>query len=394
MSLRGYAADAPLLLVTDYPPGAGGGGAVILRSLLAGAAREQLVWASPSLPPDAAGLEAPLAAGGGVAQRLLGRRSSTIEMLLSARLAGSLRALAAARRARAVWIVMHGPMVHVAARFLAKKPLPVHLTVHDDPAFGVALMSRRHLPLVPLIERDFAYAMRRADSVDVIGEGMARRYRARYGIEPVVVHRGMRQPVPERPAPADDGHLEVGVMGNTYGYDQLPLLARAVEEAGRRVGRRGRIAILGQGPGERLRAEVAGRIDVDVTGHLDEGAAIERLERCFALYLNYPFSARGAVLRQTSFPTKLSSYVMAARPLLMHAPADSSVAHLGDLGAYVGWWRSERVEDGVAALSRLWNDPAAHASQHLAAERVRRMHYDLETNQAALFGALNGLIGA
>jgi len=29
--------------------------------------------------------------------------------------------------------------------------LPIHLTVHDDPAYANALRSRRYLPLVPLI---------------------------------------------------------------------------------------------------------------------------------------------------------------------------------------------------------------------------------------------------
>jgi hypothetical protein len=287
---------------------------------------------------------------------------------------------------------MHGAMVHLAARLLSRPSLPVHLSVHDDPAFGVALMSRRHVALLPVIERDFGYALRRARSVDVISEGMARRYRDRYGIGSTIVHRGIAEPVLERPGYVAGGSLEIGVMGNTYGYAQLPLLGRVVEAAAGRVGVRGRLVMIGEGPGQRLRAEVGDRIDVEVTGHLDERRAIERLSRCFALYLNYPFSRRAAVLRQTSFPTKLSSFLLAARPLFAHAPFDSSIAHLASMTDYVAWWGDEQFEEGVSQLTRLWNLPAAHASQHVVAERLRLAHYDLRANQAALLEPLDALV--
>ncbi len=394
--LERYTAETPLLLLTDYPPAAGGGGAVILRSLLPGEVRQRVLWASPSMTGAAGPLEIGLRRGSlglpSVLASRLATRSVTIDGLLSWRLAREVEVVARQRQARALWIVMHGAMVHVAARLLSRPSLPVHLSVHDDPAFGVALMSRRHVALLPLIERDFGYALRRARSVDVVCEGMARRYRERYGIASTIVHRGIAEPVLERPAHLAGGSLEIGVMGNTYGYDQLPLLARVLEEAAGRVGARGRIVMIGQGPGERLRAEVGGRIDVEVTGHLDERHAIERLSRCFALYLNYPFSRRAAVLRQTSFPTKLSSYLLAARPLFAHAPLDSSIAHLSGMTDYVAWWGNERVEEGVTRLLRLWNLPDAHRSQHVPAERLRRAHYDLPANQAALLGPLNALV--
>jgi hypothetical protein len=393
--LERYSAGTPLLLLTDYAPSVGGGGAVILRSLLAGSVRERVLWASPAITGELRPLELGLRQGSLGLPPILGRpvtRSVTLDGLLSWRLAQEIESAARQHRARALWIVMHGALVHVAARLLSRSTFPVHLSVHDDPAFGVALMSRRHLALLPLIERDFAYALRRARSVDVVSDGMARRYRDRYGVASTIVHRGIAEPVLERPAHVPGGTLEIGVMGNTYGYDQLPLLAQVVAAAAGQVGARGRIVMIGEGPGQRLRAEAGGRIDVEVTGHLDERSAVERLSRCFALYLNYPFSWRATVLRQTSFPTKLSSYLLAARPLFAHAPLDSSIAHLATTREFVAWWGSERIDDGVAELTRLWTLPAAHGSQHVAAERLRSAHYDLRANQAALLGPLDALV--
>ena len=204
-----YAPDAPILLVTDYPPATAGGGAVILRSLVPPDAWSSIVWASAARFEPRSLAEISLQSGSAVVEGLMGRRSLTVDILLAERLATEIRALAEARNARAIWIVMHGAMVHVAARLLRKRTLPVHLTVHDDPR-GVALMWRRYFALLPLIARDFAFAMRRATSVDVVSEPMAARYRRSFGVEPIVVHRGMQSPVEARPPLNDTKTLEIG----------------------------------------------------------------------------------------------------------------------------------------------------------------------------------------
>ena len=389
--LTAYSAKAPLVLVTDYPASAQGGGAVILRSLLSSSDRSSIVWLSPSPERGTAQQDFTLTNGSETLRKFLGRRSMSVDSLLASRLAAEIREIAARKGARAIWIVMHGALVHVAAQLLSQSGLPVHLTVHDDPAFGVALMSRRYFAMTPFVERDFARAIRRCASVDVISAGMARRYRQRYGIDSVIVHRGMQERIAERPTLVDSDVLDIGVMGNTYGYAQLPLLVRATSKAARFVGKRPRVTIIGEGHGERLSAETRDDAEVTFTGHLNEADAVQRLSQCFALYLNYPFSRRAAVLRQTSFPTKLSSYLLAARPLLMHAPADSSVADLAQHGDYVSWWTSESVDAGAAAIRRLFDNPASRESQHEAAEALRQRYYDLVGNRRALFGALNAL---
>lgn len=397
-SLVNYSPERPLILLTDYPPRAGGGGAVILRSLIGEADRGRILWLS--LSPDAPGATSDgpsqvLQSGSGRFASLLRRRSMLTDSILGARLAAEVRAIAAERKAGAVWAVMHGAVVHVAAHLTGHADLPVHLTVHDDPAFGVALMSTRYLAMVPLIERDVRRSLRAARSVDVVCEDMGKRYRERYGVSSTVAHRGMSRPI-EPSATHETQVLEVGVLGNTYGYTQLPLLAEAVIKAASTVGVPGRLVVLGQGNGPQLARDFAGRLDVEVTGHLNEAAAVERLRRCFALYLNYPFGPRAAVLRQTSFPTKLTTYIQAARPLLVHAPRDSSIRFLSGraFADYAAWWDDMDVESGARALAQAWRAPALRPSRHEAAEFIRRTHYDLAPNRASLFAALNALVPA
>jgi hypothetical protein len=387
--LRNYSPERPLLLLTDYPPDTGGGGAVILRDLLGPAERESVLWLSPSRPsaeiPNSHWLRS-----GSAGKR--GRRSLGLDSTFYAdALTREVEQVARDRNARAIWIVMHGAGVAIADKLSRKGGWPLHLTVHDDPAFANALRSKRYLLLVPLIERQFASALKWAKSVDVICEAMRQRYLSRYDVDSVIVHRGLTNPV----EPSPEYHrrvLRVGVLGSTYSYEPLPVLGRAVAAAAERLGVPGEVVVMGRSHGEQLRDEMAGRIKVDVTGHVDEAAAVPMLQDCFALYLNYPFGRRDAVLRQTSFPTKLSTYIQAARPLIMNVPSDSSVIPLLEHGRYASLWDSPNEAKGTQVLVDLWNDPRSHQSWHGEAEAVRSRYYDRGTNRRILFQVLDGLV--
>ncbi len=179
--LVGYSSECPLMLLTDFPPETGGGGAVILRSLLGPAELEEIVWLTPSRPRAQGRNVVWLKRGSAARTPRLGRSLWLDSTVMAGDLADEVLAIARERGAQAIWIVMHGAGVAIAVRLARRTTIPMHLTVHDDPAFAIALASRRYLALVPAIERDFARALRAAASVDVISEAMADRYLKRYG---------------------------------------------------------------------------------------------------------------------------------------------------------------------------------------------------------------------
>ena len=248
--LRHYTRDRPLLLWTEFAPDFPGGGAVIIRNLVAlvtGGDAEQILWASPAVDTRKSGRRVVRVVIPGA-----GRRPSVfLDSTVRARaLASETLRLARENGARGIWIVLHGSGVPVAAELVARAELPVHVTVHDDPAFGVALRSRRYLVLVPWIDRCLARALSGAASVDVISDGMRARYERRYGARAFVVHRGLQErATPSPPFDARAG-LRIGVLGNTYSYAQVRVLAicggesressRSARDAGlRREGKRG-----------------------------------------------------------------------------------------------------------------------------------------------------------
>jgi hypothetical protein len=393
MALCNYTAERPLLLWTDFAPDNGGGGAVVLRSLISEKDRAKILWLSPALARGrVTGTRvAPLEDG---SLGRTGRRSLFLDStFLASALAKETLRQAEVRGARALWVVLHGAGVPVAAELVKRSRLPIHLTVHDDPAFGVAMRSRRYLALTPWIERQFALSLRGARSVDVIGEGMRDRYARRYGVESTIVHRTVAGPVSPSPPYDRANGLRVGVLGNMYAYGQLPAFGRALASAGRTLGVRARITFIGNGFGERLKRDLGGLgVEVESTGHLQEAEAVQVLRNCFALYLNYPFTARDAVLRETSFPTKLGTYALAARPIVTHAPTGTTLAPLASFAGYVHPWTTRREADGESLFVRMWRSGSLHASAHEPAERVRRRYFDDGRNPDALTKILNSLV--
>ncbi len=373
---------------------------MILRNLMDQETRRSVVWIT--LTPEGDPTTAPNAhervvvlKGGPEATVSRTRRSIFRDTLtLSRRLAEEVLKIAREHRARAFWVVMHGAAVPIASHLVKSGKLPVAATVHDDPAFGVALRSRRYLALVPFIERAFAQALRGASGVEVISRGMMERYQKRYRVLGTLGNRVVAPFVAE-PAPfsKDQRILRIGVLGNTYSYSPLRVLGRAVARAADDLGLRGELVFVGEGHADRLRAELGGLISIVSVGHVDEAEAVAVLRDSFLQYLNYPFGWRGRVLRQTSFPSKLATYIAAGRPLLLHTPADSTTAELASIPGLSYHWDDLKLEHGVQLLKKAWDDPETTLGAHLALEEVRRRYYDPDTIETNVMGMLDAMVG-
>ncbi len=398
--LTTFAADAPLLVLTEYHPYHAGGGLAILRTLIEPADRDRLLWVTTAPPRDVDRTYPPVISlrkstgARGWPMRLAPVLDST---LLSTGMARELLEIVRQKNAKALWIVAHGSALPITDEFLRlcrDSPLPMHVTVHDDPAFAVAAMSKKLRLLVGRTERQFAKVLHAARSVDVIGKGMQMRYRERYGVDSEIIHRAVDGVVEQKlPLERETVGLSVGILGNTYRYQQLPLLAEAVRLAALRVGAKGRVIVYGQSFGARLRADVNAEVEVVVRGHVDEAEAAAQLSReALVLYLNYPFAEAERVLRETSFPTKLSTYVLSARPILVHAPLNSSTSELcKDEPEFARAWTDMSSLSGANALTDFWKAPDIEKSFHAAAERTRLKYFDPERNRSMIGQLLNNL---
>jgi hypothetical protein len=312
-------------------------------------------------------------------------------LLAPTRLAAAIDALAERQGASRIWIVAHGPVLPAVAALVDRFGHSVHLSIHDDPAWSDVFRTRRELPLTPWVLRSLRVALRAAHSVDVISAGMRAELARRFGVDSVVVHRVLEAPIPTNESYDRSHGLSVGILGNLYAGRQLDLLLAAVSQASRSAGVPGRILVIGkQHPDLARRAAAVPDVEVTFTGHLPESQGVDLLRRVFAVYLGYPFGLRSQVFRRTSFPTKLGTYLLCARPILVHSPYDSTLTPILDVAPFTIPWFEDTARAGARTLLRAWHEDDLHGSQHVPAELLRKRYFGPE-NRTRLFEALDRL---
>ena len=231
-SLTRYTADRPLILLTDYPPDARGGGAVILRSLLGPEERERVVWLTPVAPrTDAAGrTRVPAAARAG---RGRARSASTDHPRASPGRRGPGDRPRAPRPGLLGRDARRGRgdrrparLVTAGACRCTDRPRRPGLSPSPCGRGGTCRWSPGSRGTSP------GPSGGRHRSTSSAGAWPSH-YRRKYGIESTIVHRALRRPGRAGAGDYDKARhgLRVGVLGSTYSYGQLPILARAVEAA-------------------------------------------------------------------------------------------------------------------------------------------------------------------
>ena len=237
----------------------------------------------------------------------------------------------------AVLTVAHEFLWLTAARLARKNALPLHLICHDDWPSLAPLPSvfRRWL------ERKFANVYRQSSSRLCVSPYMAEEYERRYGVGGTVLYpsRGPQTPFFEA---ADANPVSgqrpftVAYAGNLVNPDyvrQLSLISRMLADLG------GRLLLFGPFDDQMLRAAGMDMANVIAGGMLTSPELIGRLHRdADVLFLPMSFAASEQEIMALNFPSKLTDYTAAARPLLIWGPASCSAAQ----------WAAK--EPGVAAI--------------------------------------------
>jgi hypothetical protein len=359
-----------ICLFTAHAPTGGGGGA-ILRSLVAELAGEyEISWryvsAQAATGYESGWLGPPLMGRGnfvadvvGTAALLAGHKPKAWECLLE-----NLCSL----ECDAYWIVSHNEGLCVARDLRGRTSRPVHLTVHDDWAGALCARSTRYRFLAPIADAATRRVLSRANSVDVVSRGMREFYRGRTGVEALICHRYLSH-LPS-PVPSPDGLLTVGHIGSIYSAQELMVFADAFKRFCDERGEKGRIRLWGC----HLRSrDVPRQLQewIEFNPNQEEEQVVLELQQCHFVYAMYPLTPRLRRFSQTSLPTKLSTYVLAQRPILGYGPARSSLASfLEDTQAGV-MWSSADVQDGVRSINSLMQ----HSVKRKQWENARELYY-------------------
>jgi hypothetical protein len=210
---------------------------------------------------------------------------------------------------------------------LTRRGLPVHLSLHDDPAGGQFARSARFQYLKPLADRAVRRVLHTVASADTVCGGMKKYYEQRFGVVTSVVHRYIPAlPAISRFHNSEAGVLTAGHIGSIYSVNEFRQFCRAFRHYARLRGLKPQFVVIA---GRNARTQsVYEEFDGLIFDHpqMPENVAVQNLTRCDFLYAMYPFSPLLTVFRRTSSPTKLTTYLQAQRPILGHTPADSSLA--------------------------------------------------------------------
>lgn len=312
-------------LITSFSPKIGGG-AVILRSLIPHIQQTDITWVylhdQDVMLDNCLRVGKPLM-GGSLLQDLttslflwLGIQTTELKRIINKILAVP---------SDIYWIVASNEGIAIATELARLTNTPIHLSVHDDVPFGVFARSRRYRWLSQLAQTRLFKAMQAAQTVDVVSNGMRCYYQQTLGVDTVVIHRYIPCLPQLKPVFLDNNKLVVGHIGSIYSHKEFYLFCQAVKEYAQKSGRTAQIILIGINRKFIQTLQEFSELLVDIP-QLAEAQAIQQLAQCHFLYAMYPFNRAAAVFRQTSLPTKLTTYIQAQRPIFAHTPDDSSLS--------------------------------------------------------------------
>jgi glycosyltransferase involved in cell wall biosynthesis len=224
-----------------------------------------------------------------------------------------------------VWAELQGESVLLAARVAACLKVPLVGTIWDDPEGWLAdgrydFFSRRLLLL------RFREALKAARKVSTVSVAMQAEYRRLYGLESVILRYGHDlRDFPGVPADRNPEAIVVGFCGNVYGEDAW----RGFLTACARINAEGRlpplkILIFGT---EAFPYPHPG-VEVTCRGWLPLREMMHGLSATHFCYLPYWFTPEKRRHAELSFPTKLTTYLAAGRPVLYHGPQYAGAAQV------------------------------------------------------------------
>lgn len=332
----------PILLIAASPPGGIGVGQLFMRSLLLHAPAQFVIAAllgrqEPTYQvPSDLGIAATVTLQRRFepAFRPWSNRLSHLAaaMAVRARLEPQVRRLldpltqfAQRHGATALFVVLECPTTMLLAAPLADRlGLPLVTLVWDTPEHILGQLG--HLgPSRAHIKRGFDRALVRSHGVAVMSEAMRDRYASEYGARCVILHQPI-EPDWLPPHIQDEragGDLVIGFAGSDTARPEMLMLLSTLDRMQWQLqGRQVILRVFG------LRFVCEGRVPrrIDYRGYLPEIAAVVKgLSDCDLLFLPQPFAPEAASFTRYSFPTKLTTYLAARRPILLFAPDHSAL---------------------------------------------------------------------
>jgi glycosyltransferase involved in cell wall biosynthesis len=222
-----------------------------------------------------------------------------------------------------LWCILEGQTMIRLARSAARSlGVPLLTQVWDPPTWWLREHKVNRVAASQVL-REFDRAVRASVSCATASWAMAEEYGCQYGTRtvPVIPSLDLSWAHPPAQAPNPGKELTIGVAGQLYASAEWNSLIRALDSAGWRVAdREVRIVLLGR----YLTFETSKSAHIEYLGWRPQQETIEILSRTDVLYCPYWFDPAFETEARLCFPSKLTTYLAAGRPVLFHGPAYAS----------------------------------------------------------------------
>jgi hypothetical protein len=178
----------------------------------------------------------------------------------------------------------------------------------------------------------------------------------------------------------------IGYAGSVTAKPQMDLLLKALRSVNWTLGRRSVEVVL---YGMRFVLEADASCNIRFAGYHDTNEVVRHLAaETDALYLPQCFEKQSLTYATMSFPTKFSTYAAARRPILLHAPPESTVGPVLSRYSMGIWCQDMTIATLVTSLTEL----ATNRDFHEAAVRGCQIAVEQEFNPAHFRAQLHSFL--
>ena len=255
-----------------------------------------------------------------------------------------------------LWCTLEGQsLIRLALPVTTELGVPLLTEVFDPPTWELRAHSAHRISNGRLLT-EFAKTVRTSRACATASWPMAREYAEKYGTGTVAFLPSL-DPCIALP-PAAELHyaneLVIGLAGKVYATQEWKALIAALDAVDWKIGRRTvRITLLGSyGPPLSANRPVC----IEYLGWHTQENSVKLLSEADILYCPYWFDPTFETEARLSFPSKLTTYLAAGRPVLFHGPEYASPAQfLKDNEAGLACYSNKRA-DIIDALTTLATD--------------------------------------
>lgn len=213
-------------------------------------------------------------------------------------------------------------LIRLAHQIQNTVPLPMVTQVWDPPEWWMHSNSVDGWSIKEVLST-FSRVLKNSAAVAVASPAMAEEYSQRHGANAIPVMPGLSESWVKQPASRlnHDNKLVIGFAGQMYSKKEWDALLETLDALDWKVeGRDVEIRMLGK------EFELQGfhKRNIHYLGWRNQIETIELLSQCDILYCPYFFDRELEVTSRLSFPSKLTTYLAAGRPVLLHGPEYSS----------------------------------------------------------------------